>query len=135
MDCTPIILTGTHIFYLIFRMYCRAHFELVSVTLTAQPSAVTAQPSAVTVQPSNPNAAAVTVDTSSATNVLPNDWKSLNKKLHSVYGYTGTLKFHPDCTLHLRCLEAIIADNHPDKDLMMIWVEKLKVLSEGSANA
>ena len=128
MDCIPIILTGTHIFYLIFRMYCRAHFELIS--------GVTAQPSAVTVQPSNPPPpAAVTVDSSSATNVLPNDWKSLNKNLHSIYGYTGTLNFHPDRKMHLRCIEAMVADNHPDKDLMMIWVEKLKVMSEGSANA
>ena len=107
----------SYFFYLIFRMYCRAHFELIS--------GVTAQPSAVTVQPSNPPPAAVTVDSSSATNVLPNDWKSLNKTLHSIYGYTGTLNFHPDRKMHLRCIEAMVADNHPDKDLMMIWVEKL----------
>lgn len=65
--------------------------------------------------------------------MLSSKWSELNEQLHSLYGFSPNLKLHSENELHLSFLKSIVSD-HPEKDLILLWIEKITFLVENNVD-
>ena len=59
------------------------------------------------------------------TDILPQKWEDLNKKLHGYYGYSPDLQLHPKVETHLAQLKTFVSDDHPDAVLIQNWIDDI----------